>query len=211
MELIPQIIEKYVAEHSDSVPPLLEELEKETYEKTGYPQMLTGRVEGLFLQMLVRITGAKKVVDIGTFTGYSALMMAAGLPEGGGLTTCEIEEAHAAIARKYFMQSEHGSKIRLVLGPAIDTLRKIAIESVDFIFMDADKTSYGLYYEESIRILKKGGLMTVDNTLWYGRVLSPEDDNSRAIVAFNETVRRDDRVEKVLLTIRDGITLIRKK
>ena len=173
--------------------------------------MLTGKVEGAFLRMLVRVTGARKVVEIGTFTGYAALMMAEGLPADGELVTCDISEEYASIARRYFDRSPHGKKIRLVLAPAAGTLRGIPDGSVDFVFIDADKGSYLVYYEESVRILRSGGLIPADNVLWYGRVLSPEDDDSRAIVSFNCKVMSDDRVEKVMLPVRDGVYLIRKR
>lgn len=207
---LPEDLERYAADHTGPVSPLFEEIERETREKTQRPGMLTGRVEGTFLRMLVGISGAHRVVDIGTFTGYSALMMAEGLPEDGVLITCEIAEAHAAIARRFFARSPHGRKIRLEIGPALGTLRRIKDGTVDFVFIDADKGSYILYYEESLRILRPGGLIVADNALWGGRVLSPRDDDERSIASFNRRVREDGRVEKVLLTVRDGVYLIRK-
>jgi caffeoyl-CoA O-methyltransferase len=211
MKLVPEEIEKYVAEHTSPVSSLLEELEKETYKNTSLPQMLSGKVEDRLLQMLIRISGAMRVVEIGTFTGYSALMMAEGLPEDGELITLEISREYAEIAMSYFKRSPLAHKIKLILGPAKDTLKQIQDEGIDFVYIDADKKSYPLYYEESLRILNKGGLIVADNALWSGRVLSPQDDNSKAISRFNEIVRKDDRVEKVMLTVRDGIYLIRKK
>jgi caffeoyl-CoA O-methyltransferase len=211
MELVLREIEEYAARQTGSVSRLLEELERETIEKTGLSNMLTGKVEGLFLKMLVSISGARRVVEIGTFTGYSALMMAEGLPVGGKLTTLEISAEYAAFAMRYIKKSRHGKKITLVVGPAKDSLREIPDKSVDLVFIDADKTSYPLYYKESKRILKKGGIIAADNALWYGRILNPQDDDSRAIHRFNGIVKRDKDVEKVLLTVRDGVFLIRKK
>jgi len=211
MEIIPEDIEHYVKQCSEPLSPLLQELEQETREKTTEPQMLSGQVEGRFLQMLVRISGARTVVEVGTFTGFSALMMAEGLPDDGELYTFEVNEAHAAIALKYFNKSPCGNRIKLVLGNAVDMMREIRDGTVDLIFIDADKTSYLLYYEEGVRILRTGGLIAVDNTLWSGRVLDPADDDSRAIALFNDTVAGDERVEQVMLTVRDGVTLIRKK
>jgi len=211
MELIPKEIEKYVADHASPVSSLLEELERETHEKASMPQMLSGKVEGRLLQMLIRISGAKRVVEIGTFTGYSSLMMAEGLPEDGELITLEICKKYAEIAMRYFKRSPYADRIKLIFGPALNSLKQIADESIDFIFIDADKKSYALYYKESLRILQKGGLIAVDNTLWSGRVLSPQDDDSKAIALFNEIVKKDESVEKVMLTIRDGLFLIRKK
>jgi len=211
MELIPKEIEKYVAEHTSPVSSLLDELEKETNEKTLSPQMLSGKVEDRLLQMLIRISGAKRVVEIGTFTGYSSLMMAEGLPEDGELITLEACKKYAEIAMSHFKRSPYGGRIKLIFGPALNSLKQIPDESIDFVFIDADKKSYTHYYKESIRILRKGGLITVDNTLWSGRVLSPQDADSKAIALFNEIVKKDKSVEKVMLTVRDGIYLIRKK
>jgi len=207
----PKEIEQYVSEHTTPASPLLEELERETIETMEDSRMLTGAVEGRLLQMLVKITCSVRVVEIGTFTGYSALMMAEGLPDDGELITCEISEGYAAFARRYFMRSPHGGKIRLKVGPALETLRGIPDENVDFIFIDADKTSYPLYYEESLRMLKGGGLIAADNALWSGQVLHPDDPDSKGVALFNEMVRQDPRVETVILTIRDGVNLIRKK
>jgi caffeoyl-CoA O-methyltransferase len=208
---VPEEIEKYITEHTSDVPALLDELERETIKTMEEARMLTGAVEARLLQLLVKISGAAKVVEIGTFTGYSALMMAEGLPEDGELVTCEISEEHAAFARRYFMRSPHAGKIHLKVGPALETLSGIADESVDFIFIDADKTSYPLYYRESLRILRKGGLMAADNALWGGKVLHPDDADSSGVARFNEMVKEDRGVEKVILTVRDGVYLIRKK
>lgn len=211
MELIPKEIEKYVAEHTSPVSSLLDELERETNEKTLAPQMLSGKVEDRLLQMLIRISGTKRIVEIGTFTGYSSLMMAEGLPEDGKLITLETCKKHAEIAMSYFKRSPYADRIKLIFGPALNSLKQISNESIDFVFIDADKKSYTLYYKESLRILKKGGLIAVDNTLWSGRVLSPQDTDSKAIALFNEIVKKDEGVEKVMLTVRDGVYLIRKK
>jgi len=208
---LPEDLRRYVEEHVGPVPPLLEELERETRKSTDSPGMLTGKVEGAFLKLLVRLSGARKVLEIGTFTGYSALMMAEGLPADGELVTCEISKEHASLAQRYFDRSPNGRKIRIALGPAAETLRGIPDGSVDFVFIDADKERYPFYYEECVRVLRSGGLIAADNVLWYGRVLSPEDEASRAIVRFNRTVMGDDRVEKVMLPVRDGIYLIRKR
>jgi caffeoyl-CoA O-methyltransferase len=209
--LLSRDILNYVDAHTSPPSPLLEELEKETCATMDYPEMLTGRVEGLFLKMLVLLSGARRVLEIGTFTGYSALMMAEGLPEDGCLMTCEIDEENAKVARRFFERSAHGHKISLALGPAIDTMRSLPGLSLDFVFIDADKASYHAYYEESLRVLRPGGIMTIDNTLWSGRVLNPPDDESRVIASLNEKAGSDKRVEQVILTVRDGLSLMRKK
>jgi caffeoyl-CoA O-methyltransferase len=203
-------VEQYAESHTGPVSPIFLQLERETIEETDRANMLTGRVVGMFLKMLVQVSRAKKVIEIGTFTGYSALMMASGLPETGELVTCEVSVEYARIARKYFDRSPHGKKIDVQLAPALETVKKIPDGSVDFVFIDADKRSYHRYYEESLRILRQGGLIAVDNVLWYGSVLSPCDEDSRAITSFNEMVLKDERVESVILTVRDGLSLIRK-
>lgn len=207
------IIEKYVDDHTDDLSPLLSELVKETEEATGHSWWSIGKVEGKFLQMLVKISGARNVVEIGTFTGYSALIIAGALPEDGRLITCETDERNAQIARRYFKKSASGSKIRLELRPALETLEQLADNSVDFVFIDADKPSYGRYFDEAMRILQSGGLILVDNVFWRNKIfLQPiTNRNARAIAAFNEKVKNEDRAEKVMLSVRDGVYLIRKK
>ena len=205
-------LDAYAAEHTSPVPALLEDLARVTRAETTAPQMMVGRIEGAFLRMLVRLTRARRVVEVGTFTGYSALMMAEGLPEGGELHTCEISEKHAAIARTFFGRSPHGSRIRLHLGPALDTLRGMPAASAQMMFIDADKEGYPAYYEEALRILEPGGLLAADNVLWSGRVIEGDPDaDTRALMAFNDRVRRDARVEHALLTVRDGIMLVVKR
>lgn len=206
----PEKLERYAHDHTTSAPDFLEELEAETKKRMPEYQMLTGRVEGTLLRMLVSISGAKRVVDIGTYTGYSALMMAEALPPDGELITCEISEEYAEIALRYIARSPHSGKIRLRVGAALETLREIPSGSTDFVFIDADKSSYPEYYEESLRILRSGGLIAVDNVFWSGKVLKPGDRDSLAITEFNELVKSDRRVEKVMLSVRDGVYLIRK-
>lgn len=209
--MVDERIEAYAAAHTTEVPALLEELAEVTRAKTTAPQMMVGRLEGGFLRLLVGLTRAKRVVEVGTFTGYSALSMASALPDDGELITCEISEEHAAIARSFFAKSPDGGKIQLRLGPALDTLRSLEAGSADLIFIDADKVPYSDYYEEGLRLLRKGGLVVADNVLWSGKVLDPQDESSHALAAFNEKVVADDRVEHVLLTVRDGMMLAHKK
>ena len=173
--------------------------------------MLSGRVEARLLQLLVRLVGARRVIEVGTFTGYATLMMAAGLPPEGELVTCEIEPRHAAIAERFFARSPDGRKIRVAPGPALATLRALPAGSVDLLFIDADKERYPAYYEEGLRLVRPGGLIAIDNALWSGRVLAPADEEDRAIAAVNDRAARDERVEAVLLTVRDGVLLVRKK
>jgi len=207
------IIEKYIDNHTDDLSPLLSELVKETEEATGRSFWSIGKIEGKFLQMLVKISGARNAVEIGTFTGYSALIIAAALPEDGELITCETNVQHAEIALGYFKKSAVGGKIRLELRPALETLEQISDNSVDFVFIDADKPSYGRYFDEAMRILRSGGLIFVDNVFWRNKIFKQPitNKNARAIATFNEKVKNEDRAEKVMLSIRDGVYLIRKK
>jgi caffeoyl-CoA O-methyltransferase len=206
-------IERYIDEHTDDVSPLLDRLTRETEAKTGVSRWSIGKIEGKFLQLLVKISGARQVLEIGTFTGYSALMIAEALPEDGRVTTCEINESYAEIARRYFHQSPHGRKIRLELNPALTTMGNFSEESVDFVFIDADKTGYGRYYDEGLRILRKGGLIFIDNVFWRKKIFSQKfkNKNARAIAELNAKIKSDLRVEKVMLPVRDGVYLIRKR
>ena len=205
--LVSPEIEEYVVEHTTPLTPHLEELTRVTHETMESPQMLTGPVEGMLLQCLVWATGARRVLEIGTFTGFSAQMMAAALPEDGVLVTCEIDPKHAAMAREHLQKSPHGRKVDLRVGPALETLESLE-GPFDLVFIDADKTNYTRYYERALELLSPRGLIAVDNTLWSGRVLAPEGESDRAIVKFNDHVRRDARVRNVLLSVRDGVMLI---
>ena len=211
--LISDDIARYVEEHCDPEPPLLAELREETHRDLKWPQMQVGRVEGALLRMLVRISGARSVLEIGTYSGYSALSMAAGLPEGGRLITCDLDPVATAVARRYFERSPDGAKIELRLGEAAKTLAALAEagERFDLVFMDADKQGYVHYWDAVLPMLDAGGLIVADNTLWGGQVLDPQDDSDRGIVAFNTKVREDPRVDHVLLSVRDGIMLARKR
>lgn len=173
------------------------------------PQMLTGTIEGRFLELLVFGTGAKRVLEIGTFTGYSALSMAAALPEGGHIHTCDIEPKHVEVAQRYIDESPHADKITIHLGPALDSLERLEGE-FDLVFIDADKENYANYYEAVLPRLSERGLIAIDNTLWSGKVLDPQDEDSRAIAELNDKLAADERVVAVQLTIRDGVTLIRR-
>jgi len=207
------MIENYVSEHTDAVSPLLRDLLKETEAITERSRWSIGQVEGKLMQFLVKISGTRYAVEIGTFTGFSALMIAEALPDNGLLVTCETRKEYAEIALRYFEKSPHGKKIRLELKPALQTLEEIADNSVDFVFIDADKPSYGRYFNEALRILKAGGFIFIDNVFWRNKIFKPKITNANAvaIAAFNEKVKTEDRVEKVMLSVRDGVYLIRKK
>ena len=203
-------VEQFAHDHSEPETDLYARLREETHRVMDRPQMQVGLLEGRFLKMLVRLTGAKEVLEIGMFTGYSALMMAEALPENGRLITCEIDPKAEAIARKYFVESPHGKKIDIRMGSALETIKKLS-GPFDLVFIDADKPNYCNYYQACFPLVKPGGLIVGDNVLWSGKVIDPKDDDTRAIVAFNDLVQSDTRVENVCLTIRDGIMLARKR
>ncbi len=208
--LVDEKIEAYAADHTRAQPELLDRLAQETHRSMKAPQMLTGRLEGGFLRLMVRAFQARRIVEIGMYTGYSALSMAEALPDDGKLITCEVNPEAEAIARRYFRESPHGDKIEIRMGPALQTLEKLE-GPFDFAFIDADKENYPSYYELCLERLRPGGAIAVDNVLWSGRVLDPQDKETRAIATLNERVRKDDRVDHVLLTIRDGVMLVIKK
>jgi caffeoyl-CoA O-methyltransferase len=205
-------IEQYATEHSSAEPPHLAALAARTREELGMRSgMMVGRLEGLFLANLVAVTRAMSVVEIGTFTGYSALWMASALPDGGHITTCEVSETHAAIARDAFASHPDGSKIELKMGPALDTVKDLR-GPFDLVFIDADKSSYDSYFEAVLPKLAPHGLIVIDNVLWRGEVLAgaSDDADTAALIALNDKLASDARVVAVMLPIRDGVTLVRR-
>jgi len=172
--------------------------------------MLIGEVAGTFLSLVARSTGARRVLEIGTFTGYSALKLAEGLPAEGEVITCDIDPETTAIARRHWARSPHGRKISLRLGPALETIPSLA-GPFDIVFIDADKENYVNYWETCIPKVRSGGLVLADNVLWSGRVLEPQDKDDVALADFNRHVVRDPRVDVVMLTVRDGITIACKR
>ena len=204
-------IETYAAEHSSPEPPLLAELAQATREFSTAHGMMVGRLEGRFLKTLVAVSRARRVLEIGTFTGYSALSMAEALPADGRLVTCELSRKHADLALSFIGRSPYRDLIEVRVGPALDTLRTLEGE-FDFVFIDADKPGYRDYYETVLPMVVQGGLICVDNVLWSGRVLDAgeADANTIALRTFNEHVAADRRVECVIVPIRDGLTLARK-
>lgn len=204
-------IEEFVEAHTSAPSALLQALAEETRATLDVPQMLTGPVEGRFLELLVFGLGARRVLEIGTYSGYSALSMAAGLPADGRIDTCELEQKHAEVARRYIAASPHADRITVHVGPALETLAGLD-GPYDFVFVDADKTGYDAYYDAVLPKLAARGLIAFDNMLQDGRVVDDPDagEGTRAIVALNERLVADPRVASVLLTVRDGVTLVRK-
>ena len=205
-------VEDYAETHSTPDGELFERLAAETREKTTAPQMMVGRLEGRFLGLLVRTLRAKRVLELGTFTGYSSISMALALPSGGRVITCDVNEETTAIARRYAEEAGVADRIDYRLGPALETIDELD-GPFDLVFIDADKPNYVNYYEATLPLLAAGGLMVVDNTLWSGRIVDPEDndDTTRAIRELNDRVFDDPRVENVLLSVRDGMNLVWRK
>jgi predicted O-methyltransferase YrrM len=209
--IVNEDIDRYAEAHTTSPPPVLAELAEETRSTLSAPQMLTGTVEGRFLQTLVYVSEARSVLEFGTYSGYSSISMASALPPDGHIDTCELSPGHAAVARRYIEAAGFSDRITVHEGPALETVARLDGE-LDFVFIDADKENYIGYYEAVVPRLAERGLIAADNTLWSGRVLDDSDDSesTRAIVEFNEHVRADRRTVSVMLTVRDGITLIRR-
>ena len=203
-------VEQFAHDHTEPETDLYVRLREETYRVMQWPQMQVDVIEGRFLQMLVRLSGAKSILELGMFTGYSALMMAEALPDSGHLITCEIDARAEAIARRYFAESPHGDKITIRMGSALDTIKTLT-DPLDLVFIDADKVNYSNYYEACLPLLKSGGLVVADNVLWSGKVVDPKDADDHAIVAFNRLVQSDPRVRNVCLTVRDGMMLAWKR
>ena len=211
----PEGIDEYAVSHTTVPDSVFDDIATDV-ESTGAAGMMSGRVVGYFLNTLVTISNAKRVLEVGTFVGYSALMMASALPEDGELITCDVSEEFTAIARKHWARHPAGAKIDLRLAPAIETLDTLS-PPFDVVFIDADKVNYSVYYERALELLAPRGLIVVDNVLWGGSVLGPDnpDDepeagSTKAIKTLNDMVQKDERVVNVMLTVRDGMMLIRK-
>jgi caffeoyl-CoA O-methyltransferase len=207
---IDESIQRYAFDCTQPEPELLRRLAERTHAEMELPIMLTGRLEGRFLKLLAQLVRPKLVVEVGTFTGYSALSMAEGMDDDARLVTCEINPKAQAVAQAAFDASPHGHKIELRMGPALNTIRALT-EPIDLSFIDADKETYPLYYEEIVTRTRPGGVIVLDNMFYSGEALHPHDAASHAIAALNRVIARDPRVENVLLTIRDGVQVVRKK
>jgi caffeoyl-CoA O-methyltransferase len=204
-------VEAYAEAQTEPPDDVLARLAEETREKTTMPAMMVGPVEGRFLGFLVRALGATRVLEVGTFTGYSSISMARALPPDGRVTSIDVNPETTEIARRYAAEAGVVDRIDYRVGPGTELLAELE-GPFDLVFIDADKDGYVDYYEAALPLLADGGLIVADNVLWSGRVVSaPEDDSTRAIQRFNEHVRNDDRVESVMLTVRDGMTLVRKR
>jgi caffeoyl-CoA O-methyltransferase len=212
IEIADPRVEQYAVEHTTPEPPWFAALAEETRKATRAPTMMVGTLEGRLLTALVAMLRPRSVLEIGTFTGYSALSMAEALPADGRIVTCDISEEHLAIARRHIAASPYAEMIEIRSGPALETIATLP-GPFDLVFIDADKTSYSAYFEATLAKLAPDGAILVDNVLWSGRVLDPptDDPDTAAIKAFNDQVLADDRVEVVMLTVRDGVSLIRHR
>lgn len=211
MHFLSPILETYIANHSEDEPELLQELTRETHLKVIQPRMITGHFQGRVLSMLSKIIHPKYILEIGTYTGYSALCLAEGLQKDGELHTIEVNEELHPMQRRYFDKSRHGSQIHQHIGDALDIVPNLP-QTFDLVFIDAQKVNYDAYFEAVIQKTRPGSIILSDNVLWSGKVVEPlqkSDKATEALLAYNQKLKEDNRVETVLLPIRDGLTLSR--
>lgn len=208
-------LERYIHENSSEEDALLHELDRETHLRVLNPRMISGHIQGKFLELIVRMFRPRNVLEIGTFTGYSALCMAAGLDSGAVIDTCEVDDELEPLAQSFFDRSPYGDKIRLHIGSALEIAPSLG-KQFDLVFIDGDKREYPAYYDMLMDggLVHSGSVLLADNILWYGKVVEPvahNDHHTQALIEFNSKVREDERVESVILPLRDGINIIRVK
>ncbi len=210
MNFLPDEIQHYCVEHSCDDSPVLEKLTQFTEQNVEAPAMLSGTQVGNVLQGLVRMSDAKRILEIGMYTGYSALKLAEAIPEDGEVHTCELAENHCRTAQSFFDQSPHGAKITIHQGEALNTLEQFSVNSFDLTFIDADKRNYNHYYQRCMNLVKPNGIIVLDNMLWGGSVLDPQDDDAKAIRETGDKIQKDDRCFNFLLPVRDGLMVCLK-
>ena len=208
-------LERYILENSTPEDELLRELDRQTHLRVLNPRMISGHIQGKLLEMIVRMLRPRTILEIGTFTGYSALCMAAGLEEGATIDTCEVDDELESIAQSFFARSAHGHKIHQHIGSALEIAPRLG-KQWDMVFIDGDKREYPAYYNMLMDrgLVHSGSILLADNILWYGKVVEEvhhNDLHTKALIEFNRMVVEDDRVESVILPLRDGINLIRVK
>ena len=211
-DIVNNKIEDYIRKNSSKEPEILKDLNKETYLKVLNPRMLSGHIQGRFLSIITKLIKPKKILEIGTYTGYSAICMAEGLIENGIIHTIDINEELVSIQNKYFAKSKCNNSIIQHVGDARNIIKSIN-EKFDLVFLDADKENYIEYYELVIEKVRKGGLIIADNVLWTGKVVEPEKDDdelTQYLIDFNKMINEDDRVENIILPLRDGLNIILK-
>ncbi|NRB82506.1 MAG: O-methyltransferase [Winogradskyella sp.] len=213
MHFLPKKLDEYIVEHSETEPELLQQLTRETYQKVLQPIMLSGPYQGRVLSIIAKLVNPKTILELGTFTGYSTICLAEGLHKEGTLHTIDVNEELVDLQRKYFDKSGFGHQIIQHTGNALDIIPQINT-SFDLVFIDADKPNYCNYFNLIIDTLNPGGIILSDNVLWHGKVveqLNPKDSSTKAILEFNSLLKNDGRIETVVLPIRDGLTISRKK
>lgn len=213
MNFLSETLDRYITDHSEDEPKLLQQLSRETHQKILQPRMLSGHYQGRLLSMISKLVHPKFILEIGTYTGYSALCLAEGLQKDGELHTIDTNEELIDFQRRYFDESDYGKQIHQHVGNALDIIPKLKA-NFDIVFIDADKENYSNYFHLIIDKLNPGGLILSDNVLWSGKVIEPlkkDDVSTEALIAYNKLLKDDDRVETVLLPIRDGLTMSRKK
>ncbi|GAA3624057.1 O-methyltransferase [Flavivirga jejuensis] len=212
MHFIPEALDDYVVKHSENEPELLQQLSRETYQKILQPRMLSGHYQGRVLSMISKLVNPKNVLEIGTYTGYSALCLAEGMQTSGELHTIDVNEELVDFQSKYFNKSDYGNQISQHVGDALEIIPNLDI-TFDLVFIDADKENYPNYFNIVIDKLNTGGIILSDNVLWSGKVLEdlkPDDTSTKALLEYNTLLKNDNRVETVVLPIRDGLTISRK-
>lgn len=213
MHFIPENLDDYVVSHSENEPELLQELNRETYQKILQPRMLSGQYQGRILSMFSKLVNPKNILEIGTYTGYSALCLAEGMQSNGVLHTIDVNEELVDFQRKYFDKSGYGKQIHQYLGDALEIIPKLDT-TFDLVFIDADKENYSNYFNVIIDKLNTGGIIISDNVLWSGKVLETtfkkDDTSTPALIEYNTLLKKDKRIETVVLPIRDGLTISRK-
>ncbi len=213
MEFISEELDDYIIKHSQDEPQLLQQLSKETYQKIMQPRMLSGHFQGRVLSMISKLVNPKNILEIGTYTGYSALCLSEGIQSNGELHTIDIDEELFNFQRKYFDKSNFGNQIHQHLGNALEIIPELD-KTFDLVFIDADKENYSNYFNCVIDKLNSRGIILSDNVLWSGKVieeLQPDDTSTKALIEYNTLLKNDDRIETILLPIRDGLTISRKK
>lgn len=213
MNFIPENLDRYISDHSEDEPELLQRLSRETHQKILQPRMLSGHYQGRVLSMISKLVNPKYILEIGTYTGYSAICLAEGLQKDGELNTIDTNEELVDFQRKYFDESAYGKQIHQHLGNALDVIPQLKT-MFDLVFIDADKENYSNYFQLIIDKLNPGGIILSDNVLWSGKVIEPimkDDRDTEALIIYNKLLKEDARVETILLPIRDGLTLSRKK
>ncbi|MCX4028769.1 class I SAM-dependent methyltransferase [Endozoicomonas sp. SM1973] len=208
--LVNPAIDQYCFDQTTPEPPLLQELIDATNEQMGYPVKLSGRIIGRLLKLITQLSQTKTVLEIGMFTGYSALSIAEALPEDGKVICCETNPRAIEFAQSFFDRSPHGHKIEVRFGKALDTINTLRDLQFDMVFVDADKKNYFNYLKATFPLVRSGGLFVIDNALWQGNVLNPNDERDQAIVELNQHIATNPQLENVFLSVRDGVNLVRK-